>query len=296
MDLQRIGVVGVGLLGSAVAGRLLQHGFVVAGYDTRPEQTRQLAGRGLRAAASVADAAREAELVFMVLPSLEAAEAVLAGPGGLAESAAPGTVICQMSTISPELTRKLAAAAGARGLSFLDTPISGTSAMVASGDSTLLVGGDPELARRCEPVFSAVAARTQHMGPVGAATLAKLVTNLLVALNTAALAEALVLAEKGGLPAGPMLELLSRSAAGSRMMDVRGPLMAAGEYPAQMKLDLFLKDIRLMREAGERLGAPLPLTTTAQQLYVQANDAGHGAEDLAVVKTELERTAGLDKG
>lgn len=295
MAVQRIGVVGVGLLGSAVTGRLLQGGFQVAGYDIRPEQTQALSGQGLRVATSVADAARDAELVFMVLPSLDAAESVVTGPGGLAESAAQGTVICQMSTISPELTRRLAEAAEARGLPFLDTPISGTSAMVARGDSTLLVGGDAALAQRCAPVFSAVAARTVHMGPVGAASLAKLVTNLLVALNTASLAEALVLGEKGGLPAERMLELLSGSAASSRMMDIRGPLMAAGEYPPQMKLDLFLKDIRLMLEAGQHLGVSLPLTATAQQLYVQADKAGLSGQDLAVVKTELERMAGMGK-
>ncbi|HKJ00141.1 MAG TPA: NAD(P)-dependent oxidoreductase [bacterium] len=293
--MKRIAVVGVGLLGSAVASRLLQGGFQVAGYDTRPEVLQALAGAGLRAADSIADAVRDAELVFTVLPSLEAAEAVMSGAGGLCATAARGTVVCQMSTISPELARRLGEAAEGAGMPFLDTPISGTSAMVARGDSTLLVGGDAVLAERCQPVFSAVSARTVHMGPVGAATLAKLVTNLLVALNTAALAEALVLGEKGGLKADKMLELLSHSAAASRMMDIRGPLMAAGDYPPQMKLDLFLKDIRLMMEAGERLGVALPLTGTAQQLYQQASLAGLDGKDLAVVKTELERMAGMAK-
>jgi 3-hydroxyisobutyrate dehydrogenase-like beta-hydroxyacid dehydrogenase len=290
---KRIGIVGVGLLGSAVASRLLQGGFQVAGYDTRPEQTQALATRGLRVATGIGEAARGAELVFMVLPSLESAEAVVTGPGGLAEAAARGTVLCQMSTISPELTTRLAQAAEARGLPYLDTPMSGTSAMVARGDCTLLTAGDEALARRCAPVFDAIAARTVHMGPVGAAALAKLVTNLLVALNTAALAEALVLGEKGGLKTERLLELLSNSAAASRMMDIRGPLMAARAYPAQMKLELFLKDIRLMLEAGERLGVQLPLTATAQRLYAQTAQAGFAGEDLAVVKTELERLAGI---
>ncbi len=291
--MRNIGIIGVGLLGGAVAGRLLEAGFAVSGYDTRPEQSKALAGRGLRAAASIADAAKGAEAVFTVLPSLAAAEAVIAGKGGLAETAAKGTLILQMSTISPELTVRLAKAAEARGLVFLDTPISGTSAMVTRGDSILMTGGDAAVAKRCEKVFAAFAKRTVHMGPVGSAMLAKLVTNLLVALNTVALAEALVLGAKGGLTTKAMLELFRGTAADSRMLEIRGPLMEAGDYPPQMKLDLFLKDISLMLQEGQRLGVALPMTDTAQRLYQEAAGAGLAGQDLAVVKTTLERMAGL---
>jgi len=131
------------------------------------------------------------------------------------------------------------------------------------------------------------------MGAVGMASLAKLATNLLVALNTAALAEALVLAAKGGLDPAMLLNALTDSAADSHMMEVRGPLMVAGDFPPQMKLDLFLKDLRLMLEEGERLGVPLPLTSTAQQLYAATAAAGSGSQDLAVVITRLAQMAGL---
>ena len=123
--------------------------------------------------------------------------------------------------------------------------------------------------------------------------LAKLVTNLLVALNTAALAEALVLGAKGGLDPATLLPALQQSAAGSRMLDVRGPLMVSGAFPPQMKLDLFLKDLRLMLDEGEQLSVPLPLTSTAQQLYAAAAVAG--AQDLAVVITQLEHMVGLTR-
>jgi len=130
---------------------------------------------------------------------------------------------------------------------------------------------------------------------VGAAMLAKLVTNMLVALNTAALAEALVLGAKGGLSNTAMLELLRGTAADSRMLEIRGPLMEANNYAPQMKLDLFLKDISLMLQEGERLGVALPLTDTAQRLYQDAAGAGLSGQDLAVVKSTLERMAGLGK-
>jgi 3-hydroxyisobutyrate dehydrogenase-like beta-hydroxyacid dehydrogenase len=290
---KNIAIVGVGLLGSAVAGRLLQAGFQVSGYDTRPEQVRALAAQGLRAAGSIAEAVQGAEAVFTILPTLDSAEAVMSGPGGLAQTAARGTVILQMSTLSPELVQRLAQAAEAHGLPFLDTPMSGTSGMVARGDCTVLVGGDEALMQRCLPVLSALGTQTIHMGPVGAAALAKLVTNLVMALNTAALAEGLVLAAKGGLAPAAMLALLRTTAASSRMLEIRGPMMESGQYPAQMKLELFLKDLRLMLEAGRRLGVALPLTETGQRLYQAAAEAGHAAEDLAVIKTALERMAGM---
>jgi 3-hydroxyisobutyrate dehydrogenase-like beta-hydroxyacid dehydrogenase len=293
--MQRIGIVGVGLLGSAVATRLLQQGFAVTGYDTRATQLEALHSQGLHAATSVAEAAAGAEAVFTILPTLDSVEAVVCGPGGLTETAARQSVLIQMSTISPALTRRLHTAAAAAGLAFLDAPISGTSAMVACGDCTILVGGDQTLVQHCRPVFDAIARRTVHLGEVGMAALAKLVTNLLVALNTAALAEALVLAAKGGLDLATLLTAMQNSAAGSRMLDVRGPLMVAGDFPPQMKLELFLKDLWLMLEEGQRLRVPLPLTSTAQQLYAAAAEAGAGAQDLAVVMTQLERLAGLTR-
>jgi 3-hydroxyisobutyrate dehydrogenase-like beta-hydroxyacid dehydrogenase len=291
--MQRIGIIGVGLLGSAVATRLLQGGFEVTGYDTRATQLEALRPQGLHAATSVAEAAAEADAVFTILPTLESVEAVVCGVGGLVEMVSRQTVLIQMSTISPELTCRLHTAAAAAGLAFLDAPISGTSAMVARGDCTILVGGELALVQRCGPIFDAIAQQTVHMGAVGMAALAKLVTNLLVALNTAALAEALVLAAKGGLEPATLLAAIQHSAAGSRMLDVRGPLMVSGTFPPQMKLELFLKDLGLMLEEGQRLSVPLPLTSTAQRLYAAAAEAGAGAQDLAVVITQLERMAGL---
>ena len=289
----RVAVVGVGLLGSAVAGRLLDGGFAVTGHDTRPEALVPLRSRGLAAAGSVADAVAGADCVFTVLPSLAAVDRVVRGPGGVIETAGEGATLCQMSTISPALTRTLAADAAARGLGFLDAPVSGTSAMVARGDCTIYLGGDRARAEACRPVLDAIARRTVWVGEAGMAMLAKLATNLLVALNTAAVAEALVLGAKGGLDPARLLEILRESAAGSRMLEVRGPLMVERRFEPQMKLDLFLKDFRLMLEEGQRLGVALPLTSLTQQLCTATAAAGRGGEDLAALITTLEDMAGL---
>ena len=291
--MKRIGIIGVGLLGSAVASRLLKAKFEVKGYDTRPKQLKALAAQGLKAARSSAELAAEADAVFTILPSLESVEKTILGKDGLIEVAPPNATLIQMSTISPKLTRRIAKAAAAKRLGFLDAPMSGTSAMVECGDCTIFVGGDHARADACAPIFDAIAKKTLYVGDVGMATLAKLATNLLVGLNTAALAEALVLGAKGGLAPDALLDILKESAAASKMVDVRGPLMVSRRFDAQMKIDLFLKDFKLMLEEGQHLGVPLPLTSITQQLATATAAAGRGEEDLAAIVTTLEVLAGL---
>ncbi|MEE8395000.1 MAG: NAD(P)-dependent oxidoreductase [bacterium] len=293
--MQSIGIVGVGLLGSAVASRLLAGGFSVTGYDVVPELTATLEPKGLRAAGSIAEAAAGAEAVFTVLPSLEVVEEAYLGPDGLVAQAAAGTILLQMSTISPALTRRLAEGVLAGGKRFLDTPISGTSGMVAVGDATILVAGDDAAVRQCQPLFDAIGHRTVTFGEPGSAMLAKLATNLLVALNSVVMAEALVLASKGGIEPAKMLDMLRQSAGASKMMDIRGPMMVAGEYPAQMKLKLFLKDMRLMLEAADELGVALPITKAGDELMRQTSEDGAAMEDMAAVMRQLERMAGIER-
>ncbi|MGE5817857.1 MAG: NAD(P)-dependent oxidoreductase [Deltaproteobacteria bacterium] len=291
--MKRIGIIGIGLLGRAVAARLLKGKFEVTGYDKRPQQITALAARGLTGAASIAEAATGADAIFTILPSLQSVEETILGAGGLIETAPRRCTLIQMSTISPDLTRRLGAAAAAKNLGFLDAPMSGTSAMVERGDCTIFVSGDRARVDACQPIFDAIAKKTVYVGDVGMASLAKLATNLLVGLNTAALAEAFVLASKGGLAPAALLEALKGSAADSKMLEVRGPLMVSHRFDAQMKIDLFLKDFKLMLEEGLRLGVPLPLTSTTQQLATATAAAGRGEEDLAAIITTIERLAGL---
>jgi 3-hydroxyisobutyrate dehydrogenase-like beta-hydroxyacid dehydrogenase len=291
--MNRIGIVGVGLLGSAVAARLLRGGFKVTGYDTRPEQVKALQPQGLQAANSLTEAAAEADAIFTILPSLESVEKTILGPGGLIETAPRNCTLIQMSTISPELARRLGKEASAKRLGFLDAPMSGTSAMVARGECSIFVGGDRARAEACRPIFDAIAKKTCYVGDVGMASLAKLAANLLVAVNTAALAEALVLGAKGGLAPAVLLDALKESAGASKMLEVRGPLMASHRFDAQMKVDLFLKDFQLMIDEGRRLGVPLLLTTITQQLATATAAAGRGEEDLAAIITTLEQLAGV---
>lgn len=291
-----VGLIGLGLLGAAVAARLRAKGHEVVGYDVLPEKIQGLVALGGRGAPSAAAVARDAEAVCTLLPSLASVEEAILGANGIVVSGRGGKTIFQMSTISPELTRRLDREVNGRGLSFLDCPVSGTSSMVARGEGIIFVGGEPALAERWRPLLEAILPRAVYVGSAGQAMAVKLVANLLVALNTAAAAEALLMAEKAGLDPSRVLDILAGGAATSRMLEVRGPLIIGREFPPQMKLDLFMKDLALITEAGEQVGAPLPLTYVARQLYGAAQAAGHGGEDLAVVITALERLRGPSAG
>jgi 3-hydroxyisobutyrate dehydrogenase-like beta-hydroxyacid dehydrogenase len=287
-----IGIVGVGLLGHAIASRLIKAGHTVVGFDVVPDRVSALTAMGGKPAPSAAAVAQSAEAVCTLLPSLTTVEAAILGAGGILAGARPDLAVIQMSTISPTLTERLAREVTARGLGFLDCPVSGTSSMVERGDGIFFVGGDRALFERWRPVLESVLPRAVLVGRVGQAMVLKLVANLLVALNSAAAAEALTLARKAGLDLDVALDVLNASAAASSMLKVRGPMIVRGEFAAQMKLDLFMKDIHLMQEAASAVGAPLPFTDLAERLYAAAQAAGHGGEDLAVVVTALDAAGG----
>jgi len=285
-----VGVVGLGLLGHAVASRLRvaePPAWDVLGYDVVPERVTDLVRLGGRAAASVAEAA-DADVVCVILPSLASVEDAVLGPDGLVARGRPGQTIVQMSTISPTLTRRLAREVHARGRHFLDCPVSGTSGMVARGNGVIFVGGERAVFDRWRPLLHAVLPRPVYVGEPGQAMVLKLVANLLVGLHSAAAAEALTMARRAGLDLDLVLDVLGSGAAGSRMLEVRGPLIVKGEFPAQMKLELFMKDLHLIQEAARELGALVPLTDVAERLYAAVNASGHGGEDLAVVAKALD--------
>jgi len=292
-ETRAIGIVGIGLLGSAVASVLLKAGYQVVGYDLVPAQVAVLTAQGGRAAGSPAQVAEQAGLVFTILPTLPSVEEAIAGRAGVLEGARGHTTVIQMSTISPALAVRMEEAARGRSVAFLDAPVSGTSNMVARRDCVVTVGGDQAAFEECRPVLEALAKRVFHVGACGMGSYLKLVTNLIMGLHGVVLAEGLTLARRAGLDPTQTLEILRHGAAASKILDVRGPLMVEGRFDPLMKIDLFLKDIRLMLEAGQELHVPLPLTGMMQQLYTAALAGGQAKEDLAGIVRLYETMAGL---
>jgi 3-hydroxyisobutyrate dehydrogenase-like beta-hydroxyacid dehydrogenase len=286
-----VGMIGLGLLGHALASRLLASGHAVVGHDVLPEKVDALVALGGKGAASTAEVARRTDAVCVVLPTLASVEDAILAADGLVAHARAGSTVIQMSTISATLTERLARETAARGCLFLDCPVSGTSAMVARGDGLIIAGGETAVVERWRPVLQAMLPRVAHVGPAGHATIVKLVANLLVGVHSLAAAEALTMARKARVDLPRTLEVLTAGAAGSRMLEVRGPMIVGEEFPPQMKLDLFMKDLHLIQEAARSVGAPIPLTDASERLYAAASRAGHGGEDLAVVVRALERSA-----
>jgi 3-hydroxyisobutyrate dehydrogenase-like beta-hydroxyacid dehydrogenase len=282
-----VGFIGLGLLGHALSSRLIAAGHRVVGCDLVPERVAAIVALGGEAAGSVADVAARAPVICVVLPTLASVEEAIVGADGIVSHARPGTTVIQMSTISPALTERLADQVAARNLAFLDCPVSGTSAMVARGNGIIIGGGDPVAFERVRPILEAMLPRAIHVGRAGHAMLLKLVANLLVGVHSLAAAEALTMARRAGLDLDRALEVLTAGAATSRMLEVRGPMIASEEFPAQMKLDLFMKDLHLIQDAARALASPVPLTDVAERLYAEVFRQGHGAEDLAVVVKAL---------
>lgn len=276
-----VGLVGLGLLGHALASRLRAAGHAVIGFDLAPERRDALNALGGVAAADAREVARRSEAVCTVLPSLAAVEEVIT-----ALDNAPALI--QMSTISPELTEHLARLTADRDQAFLDCPVSGTASMVARGDGIIFAGGERGTYDRWRPVLESMLPRAVYVGQAGQAMTLKLVANLLVGVHSAVAAEALAMARRAGIDMEIAFDALASGAGASRMLEVRGPMMLADTFPPQMKLDLFMKDLHLIQAAARRIGTPVPLTDVAERLFASVNADGHGGEDLAVVVKALE--------
>jgi 3-hydroxyisobutyrate dehydrogenase-like beta-hydroxyacid dehydrogenase len=289
---ETVALIGMGLLGSALAENLLEAGFTVRGYDTAPERMRQHAARGGQVAASPADAARGASAVMTCLMTADIVREALLGPAGALEAAAPGVVAIDNSTIHPDASAALAAELGRRGIAMLDAPVGGSSGQARRREAPVVVGGDPEVFARCRPILDALAQRVHHVGPNGSGARAKLVINLVLGLNRLALAEGLLFGLRQGLDGKTLLAVLKDSAAYSRAMDIKGERMLEGNFEPEGKLAQHLKDVELMLEVGHAAGAPLLATALHRQLLIAGVAAGLSERDnssiIAVLRSLVE--------
>jgi 3-hydroxyisobutyrate dehydrogenase-like beta-hydroxyacid dehydrogenase len=274
-----VALIGMGLLGSALAENLIWAGFTVRGFDTAPDRMRQHAARGGHVAASSADAACGASAVMTCLMTADLVREALLGPGGALEAAADGVVVIDNSTIHPEASAALAADLGRRGIAMLDAPVGGSSGQARRREAPVVVGGDPEIFARGRPFLDAIAQRVHYMGPNGSGARAKLVINLVLGLNRLALAEGLLFGLRQGLDGKALLAVLKDSAAYSRAMDMKGERMLEGNFEPEGKLAQHLKDVELMLEVGHAAGAPLLATALHRQLLIAGVAAGLSERD-----------------
>jgi putative dehydrogenase len=281
----RIGFIGLGAMGAPMAFNLLKAGHAVCGFDIRPGAIDAMVAAGGAAAASAADAARDAELLWLMVVSGEQAETVLFDAGAAA-ALAPGSIVVAACTQAPALARRTAERLAAMGLVMLDAPVSGGVKGATAGALTIMVSGDGAAIERARPVFGAVGQRIFDVGrEAGLGSTAKMINQLLCGVHIAAAAEAMHVAERAGVPLATMHEIISVSAGNSWMWGDRGPRMMQDDPPVTSAVDIFVKDLAIVLDQGRQMRQGLPVAAAAMQMFLAASGLGHGkADDSQVIR------------
>jgi L-threonate 2-dehydrogenase len=287
----KIGIIGIGIMGTAIARNLIAAGLPVIGFDIAADRRDELRAMGGEAAGSATDVAVRAEIVLTSLPSVAALETTVAG---VIASGRKDLVVAELSTLPIEAKVKSRDALAAAGITMLDCPLSGTGAQAVTGDLVVYASGERAAYGRCTRVFAGFSRQSHYLGAFGNGSKMKFVANLLVAIHNVASAEAMVLGMKAGLDAADIVKVVGSGAGTSRVFELRAPLMARGDYqPPTMKIDIWQKDMAVIAEFAKSLGVATPLFAATVPLYNAAIGVGHGGDDTAAVCAVLERMAGV---
>jgi 2-hydroxy-3-oxopropionate reductase len=286
-----IGFIGLGVMGAPMARNLLAAGHEVVAWNRSPEPLAALAEAGARAAEGPAAVAAEADVLITILKDDPVVREVLGGPDGAIAAAPAGSLVIDMSTVSPALARELAEEAAARGVAFLDAPVSGGDVGARDGTLSIMVGGEAADVERARPVFDVLGSRVTHVGASGAGQVAKACNQVLVAVIFAGLSESLVLGSKLGVDPARILDAVGGGMAGNRIMEVRRDNFLDHDFAPGFKVDLHHKDLEIALGAGAEVDAPLPLAAEVQQMFRQLRAAGHGEEDDSALLRVAEQRA-----
>jgi len=290
---ERVGIVGIGLMGSALSANLLKSGYEVQGFDIDEKRMDEFVGRGGIPVDSPKAAAQGVQWLVTSLPTSDVVRDVVFGKNGIIEGAEKGLILADTTTSRPEDSKKLGAELAEQGIRFLDATVSGTSKMAWRKDLIIIAGGAKEDFDACKFYFEAMGRAAYHMGPVGSGAITKLIVNLILAGNRLALAEGLALGTKAGLALDLLLEVLKDGACSSKTMVDKGPKMINGDYSPEGQVKVALKDYRLMLEQGQRHGSPMLMIGIASQLMQAAYAYGLGEKDSSAIYEIMRVLAGL---
>lgn len=291
-----VGFVGLGIMGRAMAANLVAAGHDTVVWNRTPSKAEGLVLAGATLAETPAEVAARCDVVLVCVSDTPDVEAVVFGPDGLAEGLQPGGLVVDHSTISPEATRRFALEIMSSGGYWLDAPVSGGSEGAVNGTLSIMVGGEAGQLERAMPYLEDVGLTITHVGPTGAGQLVKAVNQILVVVNQLAVSEALMLASAGGLDLGATLRAVEGGAAGSWMLSNRGPQMIERDWRPGFTIDLQQKDLRLVLDAADELGVPVPGTSLVFQLYRALQSQGLGSEGNHALVKALESMAGIEIG
>lgn len=293
---ERIGFIGLGIMGRGMALNVLKAGFAVRVWNRTAEKMAPLLAAGGDAGESPADVAEHSDIVITCVGDTPDVADVLLGEAGVIHGARPGTLVVDTSTISPDATRRMAQRLAEEGIHMVDAPISGGSEGAAAGTLSIMVGGDAPHVERATPLLKAMGSRLTHVGPIGSGQTVKLVNQIVVVGTMLAVGEGLLFAQASGVDLRRTLEAITGGAAGSWMLENRAPQVVERDWRPGFTVDLQQKDLRLALEAADELGVPLLGTAGISQLYRSLQRAGLGSEGNHALVKALENLAGIRIG
>jgi 3-hydroxyisobutyrate dehydrogenase len=284
MLMQRVAILGLGIMGGGMAANWLAKGFEVSVWNRTRAKAEALAGKGAKIAATPREAATGADFIFAMVADDDASRSVWLGADGALAGAKGGAIGVESSTLTPDWVRELAHQSQAKGVGFLDAPVGGSRPAAASGELRFFVGGDPQTYEAARPALAAVGSKMDLLGPVGAGATWKLINNQLAAGQMAALAEALAVAKKAGFKDEQISDLILGGAAASPIVKLKLPRMLAQDYePTDFALNLMLKDVRYATALAQSLDAPSGMIEGAAKAFARADANGLGDKDMAAV-------------
>ena len=289
---QRIGFIGLGIMGAPMAANLVKAGYPVTGYNRSPAAVHRLAGLGGHAAMSVAEVVRDADVVITVLPDTPDVEAVVLGDDGVLANAPSGLLHIDMSSISPAAARAIAEQAAVVGVRSLDAPVSGGEQGAIEGALSIMVGGDTADVEVARPILEAMGTTVVHVGPAGSGQTVKAANQLLVAGIIELVAEALVLVEASGVDPEPAVRVLAGGLAGNRILDRKAAGMLARDFTPGFRVDLHHKDLGIVLAAAREAGVIIPLGSVVAQLMGALRAQGDGGSDHTALLKLVERLSG----
>jgi len=290
----RVGFVGLGTMGGAMAANVARAGFGVTAWNRTRARGEALAELGVTLAASPAAVAAASDLVVSIVSDTPDVEAVLFGPDGVETGASDGLLVVDMSTISPSATRTFAERLAGHGVRYLDAPVSGGSEGAKKGTLSIFVGGEAADLDQARPVLEAMGTTITHMGPIGSGQAAKAINQVMLAGTYVGVAEGVVLAIKAGLDVDRLVAALSGGAAQSWVLANRSGRMAANDYPLGFKVSLHRKDLGIALELARETGAALPISAIVEQLEAGLVGRGHGDDDVSAVARTIRELSGLE--
>jgi 3-hydroxyisobutyrate dehydrogenase len=290
----RIGFVGLGTMGGAMAANAARAGFEVSAWNRTPGRAGELEELGVHLRESPAAVARSSEVVITIVSDTPDVEAVLFGPDGVADGAAEGSLVIDMSTISPSATRGFAERLATKGIAMLDGPVSGGSEGAKKGTLSIFIGGDAADLERARPVLQSLGTTITHVGPIGSGQAVKAVNQVILAGTYIGVAEGIVLAIKAGLDVEQTVAALSGGAAQSWVLTNRSGRMLANDYPLGFKVSLHRKDLGIALAMARELGASLPVSALAEALEAGLIGQGHADDDMSALARSIRALSGLE--